>query len=98
MHSVTSESVDDPSDVRLSEQGNWLAIGSGWKAYPDMLQRLERQVSGTLVDTVPLARDIIPLARNMYLQGKQLDADQAIPVYLRHKVAKTVAERGHAKK
>ena len=98
MHSVTSESVDDPSDVRLPEQEKWLAIGSGWKAYPDMLQRLEGQVSGSLVNTVPLARDIVPLARKMYLQGKQLNADQAIPVYLRHKVAKTVAERGHAKK
>jgi tRNA threonylcarbamoyladenosine biosynthesis protein TsaB len=97
MQPVLNESVDAPDDVELPDQGQWLAVGSGWSAYPAMQQRLDYRISGLLANSVPLARDLIPIARSKILRGEMVDAIHAIPVYLRHKVAKTVVERNAVK-
>ena len=93
MQAVIDESVDRPEDVVLPASGQWLAIGSGWQAYPQLQQRLGNDLSGCVCDTVPLARDIIPFAAQMLDADDTVAAEEAIPVYLRHKVAQTVAER-----
>ena len=98
MQTFTSEAVDDPSAVYLPEHNNWIAAGSGWSAYPAMHQHLKNQLAGLAASAVPLARDIIPLASMMYQQERMVTAEMAIPVYLRHKVARTVAERIKARK
>ena len=89
----SDESVDAPDDVVLPSAGQWLAIGSGWHAYPQLQQRLGNDISRYVYDTVPLARDMIPFAQQMFAANETVAAEQAIPVYLRHKVAQTLAER-----
>ncbi|WP_455198803.1 tRNA (adenosine(37)-N6)-threonylcarbamoyltransferase complex dimerization subunit type 1 TsaB [Kaarinaea lacus] len=96
MQPVVNEVVDEPGNVELPGEGLWLAIGSGWSAYPEMKERLERRLNGLIDSSVPLARDIIPIAREKFLHGEIENAVRAIPVYLRHKVAKTVVERNAA--
>jgi len=34
MQSVTEEAVNSPDALYLPDEGDWLAIGSGWAAYP----------------------------------------------------------------
>lgn len=96
MHPVTDEAVDAPENLYLPGNSQWLAIGAGWAAYPVLQQLHHQRLAGLMVDAAPLARDIIPIASSMLENGELVDAGQAIPVYLRQKVARTVAERNAA--
>jgi tRNA threonylcarbamoyladenosine biosynthesis protein TsaB len=93
MQSCTEESVSAPEAVYLPDDNEWLAIGSGWLAYPQMQQQLQQQLMDVRPDTAPLARDIIPLAKRDLANNKTIAATEAAPVYLRQKVAQTVEER-----
>jgi len=97
MQSVTEEAVNAPEDLFLPDEGKWLAIGSGWAAYPQMQQRLQGRLSDVMADTVPLARDMIPAARQIIRNKGTVSAEAAIPVYLRQKVAQTIEERKQAR-
>lgn len=46
---------------------------------------------------LPRARAMLPLAAALWSQGGAVDAAQALPLYLRDKVAQTMAERAAAK-
>jgi tRNA threonylcarbamoyladenosine biosynthesis protein TsaB len=46
---------------------------------------------------LPRARAMLPLAAALWAQGGAVDAAQALPLYLRDKVAQTMAERAAAK-
>lgn len=69
-------------------------IGSGWDAYRDALRsRLPHEPAWTKGDAFPQARDVARLALPPFEAGEALPPEQALPVYLRDKVALTVAER-----
>ncbi|OYT98078.1 MAG: tRNA (adenosine(37)-N6)-threonylcarbamoyltransferase complex dimerization subunit type 1 TsaB [Burkholderiales bacterium PBB1] len=50
-----------------------------------------------LPQALPRARAMLPLAAALWAQGGAVDAAQALPLYLRDKVAQTMAERSAAK-
>ena len=50
-----------------------------------------------LPQALPRARAMLPLAAALWAQGGAVDAAQALPLYLRDKVAQTMAERAAAK-
>ena len=50
-----------------------------------------------LPQALPRARAMLPLAATLWAQGGAVDAAQALPLYLRDKVAQTMAERAAAK-
>lgn len=93
MQGTSEEAVSAPEDLLPPETGDWYAIGSGWAAYPQMQQRLADRLIQTTPDTAPLARDIIPLATQMIRAQQTVSPEQALPVYLRRKVAWTKQER-----
>ena len=93
MQSVNPETVGPPEEVLLSSGNAWIGIGSGWSAYPQMQERLGERLLEIDSKSVPLARDMIPFAREMVKQNSLSGPEAAVPVYLRHKVARTVAER-----
>ncbi len=97
MQNIGDEAVSSPNDLFLPTEGDWYAIGSGWAAYPQMQQRLEGHLMKIIPETIPLARDTIPLAKKMIRAQQTVSAEQAIPVYLREKVARTIRERNAAK-
>lgn len=73
---------------------DWLACGSGFRAYGDVL---EKQYAGRLsrIDLAlyPHARDIAALAMPAFEAGRVMRADEAAPLYLRDKVALRIDER-----
>ncbi len=88
------EQVLPPAQVPLPAAGVYMAAGSGWQAYADILQtRFEGFIDSLQADVWPQAEDMLPLAKALYQQGAAVAAEQAIPVYLRDKVAKSKAER-----
>ncbi len=86
------ECVRAPAQVAVPEGDGWLAAGTGWSSYEEVLyDRMGQQISAVLPDCFPCARAVAELAIHDYEQGKVVTAAQAVPVYLRDDVAKKPA-------
>ena len=82
-----SEGVGKPALVPLLA-GNWYGAGSGWASYADsMIDRIGANLKAYESNLLPKAQYLLPLAMAMYQRGDILSAEQALPVYLRDKVA-----------
>ncbi|MBF0254943.1 MAG: tRNA (adenosine(37)-N6)-threonylcarbamoyltransferase complex dimerization subunit type 1 TsaB [Gammaproteobacteria bacterium] len=77
-------SIPEPAD----EPADWFGIGSGWQSYAEVLCR-QTGLSGQEVgaDLVCRAEELALLAEREWQQGRALSPEQALPVYLRDKVA-----------
>lgn len=82
-----------PDAIVLPEGAGWRACGNAPRAYPALAARL--QAAGiVLVDGIlPTAAAVARLAAPRLARGEGIDAALAAPLYIRDKVAKTVAER-----
>ena len=83
-----SESLLSPEDVVIPEsQYDWVGVGSGWESYRDVLNR--RLVSVDKIDEnhYPAAKNTAILACHQFNLGEIVSPEQAIPVYLRDRVA-----------
>ena len=72
----------------------WVLAGNGWAPYgarlPSALQALPR------VAALPTARALLGLAPALWAAGQAVPPEQALPLYVRDKVAQTTAERAAA--
>ncbi|WP_153109801.1 tRNA (adenosine(37)-N6)-threonylcarbamoyltransferase complex dimerization subunit type 1 TsaB [Propionivibrio limicola] len=82
-----------PESVPLPETGGWLACGNGLAAYPVLRERLAPVVDVWKPEIMPDAAFVVRLAAPRLARGEQIDPADAAPLYVRNKVAKTVAER-----
>lgn len=85
---AAEERVGPPGSVQLpSEAGPWAAAGRGLRAWPELADRC-REAGATLhSDLLPRASEILTLARAAVSAGQVLDPTQALPVYVRDRVA-----------
>ena len=91
---LDEERVARAEDLALPAAASWNVIGSGWDAYRDTLRaRLPGEPVWAKGDAFPQARDVARLALPRFEAGDVLPPERALPVYLRDKVALTVAER-----
>ena len=84
--------LDDFSLIRpedLTPQPGWLLAGNVWQAHG---QRLAGDLRGG-VPALPSATAMLRLAPQLLAQGAAIAAAQALPRYIRDKVAKTTLER-----
>ncbi len=82
------ECVCPPAKAPPPGAGDWVAAGSAWEAYADILmQRFGEQVVRVLPDLEPRAGDVVRLAQGEYQRGRLLKPEEAVPVYLRDNVA-----------
>lgn len=88
---VGDVAVRKPDDVQPADTAPWHGAGEGFAAYPALAQRLR------LIDTdasiVPDAESVAQWAWPHLLAGEGTDAAGAQPLYVRHRVALTTAER-----
>ncbi len=83
-----------PQDTPGVEGAGWLGVGSGFAAHGTILQaRYDGQLAEVDAACVPLASAIVQLAAPMFATGLGVDAAQAMPLYLRDKVALKTSER-----
>jgi tRNA threonylcarbamoyladenosine biosynthesis protein TsaB len=83
-----------PGVAVLPPAGQWTGCGSGFAAYGAVLeQRHAGRLSAIMPDLFPHARDIARLAVREFEAGRTLAAEQALPVYIRDKVALKTHER-----
>lgn len=91
---LDEERVVRAEDLALPDAEGWNVIGSGWDAYRDALRaRLPGEPVWAKGDAFPQAKDVARLALPRFAAGEALPPERALPVYLRDKVALTVAER-----
>lgn len=87
---VTAPAVASPDAVAVP-RAQWVAAGDGFVRYPALAARLGIvRVEG---DVRPSARAILALAAPRFTTGDAVPARDALPVYVRHRVALTLAER-----
>lgn len=82
------ERVDAPGALLMPPAGGpWAAAGRGLRAWPELAERC-RQAGAVLHPALlPRASEVLALARPRVAAGQILDPDQALPVYVRDRVA-----------
>jgi len=71
-----------------------VGVGSGWSVYRDvLLNRLSGYVTNSINDIWPRAACVAQLGAYDFANGLAVPVEQAMPVYLRDKVAKKQSER-----
>jgi tRNA threonylcarbamoyladenosine biosynthesis protein TsaB len=98
VQSLDEERVLAASELALPDAGTWNVLGSGWASYGDAIRsRLPSAPPWADGDRFPQAQDVARLAAPLFAAGKGVSPEQALPVYLRDKVALTLEEQ-HAER
>ena len=88
-----AENWNVPQTARLPAQA-WCVVGTGWSAYADALTaRLPCAPMHADGARYPQAHAVLRLALPQFARGAGLAPEHALPVYLRDKVALTLAEQ-----
>lgn len=83
-----------PQDMPCLEGGSWFGVGSGFLAHGDLLRACyAAQLAEVDAQAVPQAGAIAQLAAPLFAAGGGVDAAEALPLYLRDKVALKTSER-----
>lgn len=90
---VIAPAVVAPDAAPVPEGGGWIAAGSGFAAYPSLRAVYGAAISECDGSIVPGATSVGKLALPRFLAGKGVPAREASPLYVRHHVALTIAER-----
>lgn len=94
---LDEERICAPAALALPEAPAWNVVGSGWATYAEVLRgRLTGTLKHAEGERYPQARHVAELAVREYRAGRAVPPEQALPVYLRDKVALTLAEQGKA--
>ncbi|MGQ0580000.1 MAG: tRNA (adenosine(37)-N6)-threonylcarbamoyltransferase complex dimerization subunit type 1 TsaB [Betaproteobacteria bacterium] len=76
------------------EGGDWVGCGNGFAVYGDALAaRYRGQLSQVRSQVYPHAREVAQLALPVLAAGQGVPAEQALPLYLRDKVARKMHEQ-----
>jgi tRNA threonylcarbamoyladenosine biosynthesis protein TsaB len=91
---VSSPCLCKPEDAPPVPGNNWFGIGSGFAMHGKTLdERYAGQLLGMDANMVPRAAAIAALGAAQFALGRGVDAAQALPLYLRDKVALKTSER-----
>jgi len=83
-----------PEDAPKVPGDNWFGAGSGFATHGNALEeRYAGQLLGIDANMVPQAAAIAALGAAQFAAGRGVDAAQALPLYLRDKVALKTSER-----
>lgn len=86
--------VGAASQLPLPEAGAWFGVGNGFASHGEMLRaRLGGNLVAVREDLYPTAKAVAQLAAPILARGGGVPARAAEPLYVREKVAFTIAER-----
>lgn len=84
---VGEEQLISPAALVRPDGPDWFGAGSGWGVHADRLRARLPGLSGFDPGLLPAAEDIAKLAAREAAQGHLRQPEEALPVYLRDKVA-----------
>lgn len=83
-----------PDAVPVIEGANWVGAGSGWRTYTEQLSAVYAgQLQSMQPQLLPSAAAILKLALPIFAKGEAKSASEAMPIYIRNRVALKTAER-----
>jgi tRNA threonylcarbamoyladenosine biosynthesis protein TsaB len=83
-----------PDAVPVVQGNGWVGAGSGWQTYSEQLSTIyAEQLLSTQPALLPSATAILQLARPVFARGEAKPAHDAMPIYIRNRVALKTAER-----
>ena len=92
---LDEERVCTADTLVLPQAAAWQVVGTGWATYEDTLRgRLNSAPVSANGACFPQARHVATLAVSEFKAGRAHAPELALPVYLRDKVALTLAEQG----
>ncbi len=72
----------------------WVGVGSGWGVYAQALSAIyQANLTQIRPEVTPTASAILQLAIPIFVAGKAKSASEAMPIYIRNRVALTTQER-----
>jgi tRNA threonylcarbamoyladenosine biosynthesis protein TsaB len=84
---ASAERVGKPAEVTLPQDGAWAGAGTAFAAYEGVLRaRLGDRLGAVYPQAYPLAQDVASQAVAMFARGEAVEAESALPVYLRDRV------------
>ena len=95
MQLVGEEQVSAPEAVVITDDAQWVGVGTAWGSYTEQLNKgLSAAIIEQHPDCLPHSSSIAELAAYAHSQGQSVPAAQAQPVYLRDDVAKKSKSTG----
>jgi tRNA threonylcarbamoyladenosine biosynthesis protein TsaB len=92
---ISAPGLYKPEAVPVPPGRDWMGCGDAFAAHRDRLAaRVGDRVSLVRPDVGPTARAVLKLAIPRFAAGEAKDPAEALPVYLRDKVALKTSERG----
>lgn len=85
--------VAAPAAVEMPTGGDWIACGNALAAYPLLAERVAQAGLRARPEAMPTAVAVARLAAARLRSQGGIDPALAVPLYVRDKVARTVAER-----
>lgn len=83
-----------PDAVPEIKGNDWVGAGSGWQTYGELLSNAySEQIISTQPALLPIASAILKLAQPIFASGQAKPAHDAMPIYIRNRVALKTAER-----
>jgi len=83
-----------PDAVPAVEGAGWVGAGSGWQTYNEQLSAVYAgQLHSVQPQLLPAATAILEIARPIFANGEAKPAGEAMPIYIRNRVALKTAER-----
>ena len=83
-----------PDAVPVIQGADWVGAGSGWQTYAEQLSAIyNKQLLAIQPALLPTATAIIRLAVPIFKSGNAKSASEAMPIYIRNRVALKTAER-----
>jgi tRNA threonylcarbamoyladenosine biosynthesis protein TsaB len=93
LQGLDDERVCAPERLQLPAGHAWSVIGSGWKTYRSVLAERLPEPRWADGERYPQAHAVALLAAAEFSAGRALPPEQALPLYLRDKVALTLVEQ-----
>jgi tRNA threonylcarbamoyladenosine biosynthesis protein TsaB len=93
LRASNTPAVSAPQKVVLPPDGVYHGIGRGFAAYPSLAALPRIRVDAAYSQSLPQAREMARLGALRFALGAAVDPAQLNPLYLRDKVALTIAER-----
>ncbi len=91
---VIAPGLHKPDAVPAIEGNDWVGAGSGWQTYAEALSHAYRgQLQTVQPALLPTASAILELAQPVFASGEAKAASEAMPIYIRNRVALKTAER-----
>ena len=91
---IIEPSLYKPDAVPAIEGTDWVGAGSGWQTYAEQLGSIYAgQLQSTQPQLLPFATAILKLALPIFAKGEARPASEAMPIYIRNRVALKTAER-----